>query len=116
MKKLSIILVQFFFVTGAAFAATPIAPGGKVLVPAGQSEAGTIIAAMSTRVMGSILSSEYSFAVVLKHLFGSREYATSSASTKNFYNFVAPEDKDTPNMGLKLNNSTSEDFNFWITL
>jgi hypothetical protein len=68
--------------SGSAFAATPINDGQQLVVPDGQPEAGTVISVMSKRVLGSILSSSSDYAVVLKHIHGSREFGISSASEK----------------------------------
>jgi hypothetical protein len=111
-----LLIVQGSVFDGIARGATPIPPGGVITVHAGNPEAGTIIAHMSSRVMGSILSGKYDFAVVLKHVLGTREFAGSSAGTHIYYNAVTLDNLNKEIMGLTLSHSSTEDFADWSEL
>jgi hypothetical protein len=112
----AIITTLFIFIAGSAFGATPIADGGSITVPAGQPDAGLILAPMSKGVLGNVLAGGDRYAIVLKHIHGTREFATSSAGTLIYYNDVDPVNQDTPNMGLTLSSSDSSDFAAWEPL
>lgn len=109
----ALLIGLLMFSSGPAFAATPINNTGRLVVPDGQPEAGTVISVMSTKILGSILSSSSDYAVVLKHILGTREFATSSASTKIYFHAVSTANMGSPAMDLQLSHSTSEDFNSW---
>ena len=111
----ALLIGLLMFSSGSAFAATPINDGQKLVVPNGQPDAGIVIAVMSTRVLGSILSSSSDFAIVLKHIHGSREFALSSSSEKVYFHAVSTTNMDSPAMDLQLSHSTSDDFNSWST-
>lgn len=116
MKIMLIIVVQLIFITASLFAETSITEGEKIIVPIGQNGAGTVIAAMSRGVLGIIIASDAEYAIVLKHILGSREYASASSGAKIYFKPVALENKDTPNMGLTLTTSSSADFADWAKL
>jgi hypothetical protein len=111
-----LLIVQGSALVGTARGATPILPGGVITVKAGDPEAGYVIAHMSSRVMGSILSDKYDFAVVLKHVLGTREFAGSSAGTHVYFNAVTSDNLNKEIMGLTLSHSSTEDFADWNEL
>jgi hypothetical protein len=111
-----LLIIQGSGFKGTAIGATPIPPGGLLSVPTGNPEAGTVIAHMSSRVMGSILSGKYDFSVVLKHVLGTREFAGSSAGTHVYYNAVTSDNLNKEIMGLTLSHSSTEDFADWSEL
>jgi hypothetical protein len=116
MKKLALILIFMLSIVEMAPAATPIAQGGKIIVPAGQREEGTVLATMSKGVLGSILAGGAQYSIVLKHIHGTREFASSSVGTLIYFNDVDPLNQDTPNMGLTLSSSDSSDFATWTPM
>jgi hypothetical protein len=116
MKILALMFILLLFIADMASAFTPIAPGGEIIVPAGQPGAGTVIASMSRKVLGNIISASDTYALVLKHLLGTREFATSTAGTKIYFKIESAAHQNTEEMDLNLSHSTTEDFSTWNNL
>jgi hypothetical protein len=108
MKKILFTFMMLLFLTGSAFAAT-ISFGGKVTSD-GTGVTGTLISSMSANVGGICNSGTANFACVLKHVSGTREFATSSADTKIYWAPVSDANQGKPVITLPLTHSTSEDF------
>ena len=116
MKKI-FILMSFMglilFVSASAFAGD-VPFGGKLVVTA---PVGATISAMSANVGGQCLSSATNFACILKHLNGTRNFATSSADTKIYYHEVTvPTNMGKMTLEVTLTNSDSQDFSSWSNL
>jgi hypothetical protein len=108
MKKILFTFMLLLFLTGSAFAAD-VTFGGKVTSD-GTGVTGQLISSMSANVGGQCLSSTANFACVLKHVSGTREFATSSADTKIYWGPVSSTNQGTQTMTLVLQSSTSADF------
>jgi hypothetical protein len=109
MKKLLFLLSILTLATGTCFAAD-IDPGGNVEYNS------TVIAKVSNNVLGNVKSSNTAFAIVLKHLNGTREFATSSTDPKIYWEAVTTTNKGTETMGLTLSASDTSDFSDWTAL
>ena len=118
MKKI-FILMSFMglmlFVSASAFAAgTTIDPGGKLVAT---TPVAATISAMSANVGGQVVSSATNFACILKHMNGTRNFATSSADTKIYYHEVTvPTNMGKMTLEVTLTNSDSQDFSAWSNL
>lgn len=107
MKKILITLIMLLFVTGSAFA-TDVAFSGKITAV---NDAGELIASMSAHVGGTVVSLDTNFACLLKHVSGTREFATSSADTSIYWKVETdPGTKGKETLVLTLTKSTSEEF------
>jgi hypothetical protein len=96
-----------FFMTSSAFA-FDVPFGGKIT--SNTAGTGALISSMSANVGGTVLSGTTNFACVLKHISGTREFATSSADTKIYWAPVSSDNAGKTTMTLPLSHSTSDDF------
>jgi hypothetical protein len=108
MKKILMTVISLILIAGSAYASgLTIAAGGKITETA---SGGALISSMSANVGGEIMSGTTNYAVELKHISGTRQFGTSSADTKIYYQQVSTTNQGTMTLDTPLTNSTSQDF------
>jgi hypothetical protein len=75
-----------------------------------------LIAKLSNNVNGQVLSGQTRFAAVMKHLNGTRNFATSSTDPKIYWEAVVDANKGTTTLEVTLANSDTSDFSDWTAL
>lgn len=108
MKKLILTISMFLLVAGTAFAAAPTGSEYSLAISGASSGGPTEqICVLSNNVGSIIVSTDTAFAATTAHINGSKQYGTSSESTK-IYSSAFEEgttDLETPS------DSLSTDFN-----
>jgi hypothetical protein len=117
MKKIMIILVAFMLVAPMAFAQTyTVSAGGELTSGSGDKDPSVVLSVFSNNVNGVVVTSADQFAAITKHLNGSKNFATSSESTKIYVKAVSTTNEGTATFEITLSNSDTADFANWSPL
>ncbi|PLY03563.1 MAG: hypothetical protein C0623_00675 [Desulfuromonas sp.] len=118
MKKIILFAIIALFLAAPAMAATKDFTGGGDAIVTGTNdkEASTQIAVLSNNVAGRFAVSADQFAAITKHLNGSKNYATSSESTKIYWENVDEANEGSMTFEITLSASDTADFSAWDAL
>ncbi|MDT8405406.1 hypothetical protein [Sulfuriflexus sp.] len=112
MKKFIVLALALVMFAAPAFAGEYNSTDAPIVVPGGEPAAGDVISVLSNNVTANVVSSDTSFAAVTAHNSGSKQFGSSSDSTKIYSN---PFELNVTNL-TDVTASDSSSFSGWTTL
>ena len=115
MKKIMIILVAFMLVPSSAFA-VDVTVGGELKSGTGDKDPSVVLSVLSNNVVATVIASADRFSAITKHINGSKNFATSSESTKIYSKSIATENEGSATFEIDLATSDTTEFAAWSPL